>query len=67
MSRNLRIRRRPSVRAVAPREGRVSRNMPFMMSAGHVLVAPREGRVSRNGVCSRILEAGGGSRPARGV
>ena len=35
--------------AVAPREGRVSRNyIDFLLGDGLLLVAPREGRVSRN-------------------
>ena len=34
--------------AVAPREGRVSRNMVIRTAAARVSVAPREGRVSRN-------------------
>ena len=35
-------------RVVAPREGRVSRNVPDAASGTGVEVAPREGRVSRN-------------------
>ena len=34
--------------AVAPREGRVSRNQPLQAPLLLALVAPREGRVSRN-------------------
>ena len=34
--------------AVAPREGRVSRNPAFPEGSGTGRVAPREGRVSRN-------------------
>ena len=33
---------------VAPREGRVSRNLPLDIKLMDILVAPREGRVSRN-------------------
>ena len=34
--------------AVAPREGRVSRNVHAALNAWRKIVAPREGRVSRN-------------------
>ena len=36
---------------VAPREGRVSRNIFVWRHAVPLSVAPREGRVSRNHVC----------------
>ena len=33
---------------VAPREGRVSRNVKYIICHRNLFVAPREGRVSRN-------------------
>ena len=40
--------KKQSSHAVAPREGRVSRNWCVVDGICHLLVAPREGRVSRN-------------------
>ena len=51
---------------VAPREGRVSRNIEIRGEAYSGAVAPREGRVSRN--CDDEERVSGEqSRPARGV
>ena len=40
---------------VAPREGRVSRNLNRGMRIEEVMVAPREGRVSRNYADQRFV------------
>ena len=48
MSRNLFLDIELHLYAVAPREGRVSRNSGFDGVFIGLLVAPREGRVSRN-------------------
>ena len=37
-----------TLQRVAPREGRVSRNLHRQEYCHHLIVAPREGRVSRN-------------------
>ena len=41
--------------AVAPRKGRVSRNVGVYKGVTIVIVAPRKGRVSRNSVDCQIL------------
>ena len=48
MSRNLYLFLVRIPRRVAPREGRVSRNLHRQEYCHHLIVAPREGRVSRN-------------------
>ena len=52
--------------AVAPREGRVSRNVAEKYVPNPDNVAPREGRVSRNSMACQCQPAKM-SRPARGV
>ena len=56
-----------SLTAVAPREGRVSRNEFILDQPAILMVAPREGRVSRNGDVDYSFNWRGESRPARGV
>ena len=51
---------------VAPREGRVSRNVVDIDNNGLKIVAPREGRVSRNDALN-IIDAAGASRAPRGA
>ena len=51
--------------AVAPREGRVSRNLPAYPPDWQAIVAPREGRVSRN-VSLFLGMAFGGVAPREG-
>ena len=53
--------------AVAPREGRVSRNETRHLMFDQYRVAPREGRVSRNDMDFRFVHPPLRSRPARGV
>ena len=48
MSRNVYTHNHTPISPVAPREGRVSRNLVEMYAAYLYRVAPREGRVSRN-------------------
>ena len=53
--------------AVAPREGRVSRNYNRLSHFPRTYVAPREGRVSRNLPVPHTARHSVPSRPARGV
>ena len=48
---------------VAPREGRVSRNVPCYPVSFQESVAPREGRVSRNQLNTRRLKRQHGRAP----
>ena len=52
---------------VAPREGRVSRNIYLRFHYCFSAVAPREGRVSRNAPLILMMFVSCKSRPARGV
>ena len=53
--------------AVAPRTGRVSRNVITVLGDTKLKVAPRTGRVSRNSLAVVYRYDGTESRPARGV